>query len=49
MCVIDFVMADLVVKSIGAVEDHALYGQGLSQVLSGLCFARPCWPSWGPA
>lgn len=41
-----FVVADLVVKAIRAVEDHTLDGQGLCQVLGGLCFTCPCWSSW---
>lgn len=35
------------VELVGAVEHNCLYGQGLPQVLCGLCFPCASWASWG--
>ena len=39
----------LVVKAIGAIEDHTLDGQSLREILRGLCFTGSRRTGWGPS
>jgi len=40
-------MVHLVIEAVGAVEDDTLLGQGLGQILGGLCLAGAGGTGWG--